>query len=82
MTRNDVIKTLEYMISGDCCDTQYDFIKEIEFAIKEMKMRGSKLLIYVRDPGAICPICKWPLYPKDHPHYCGNCGTEVKWDDP
>ena len=36
--------------------------------------------LVVHDPGAICPNCKWPLYPEDHPHYCGNCGREVKWD--
>lgn len=35
----------------------------------------------IRDPGAICPNCKWPLYPEDHPNYCGNCGRAVKWDD-
>ena len=23
---------------------------------------------------------KWPLYPEDHPKYCGNCGRAVKWD--
>ena len=34
----------------------------------------------VNDPGAICPNCKWPLYPEDHPHYCGNCGRKVKWE--
>lgn len=81
MTRNEAIRALEYMISGDCCDTQYDFIKEIEFAIEEIKAHEHKRFIRVRDPGAICPICKWPLYPEDHPHYCGNCGTEVKWYD-
>lgn len=34
----------------------------------------------IHDPGAICPNCKWPLYPEDHPNYCGNCGKAVKWD--
>ena len=33
----------------------------------------------VNDPGAICPNCKWPLYPEDHPHYCGFCGRELIW---
>lgn len=35
----------------------------------------------IHDPGAICPNCKWPLYPEDHPNYCGNCGKAVKWDE-
>lgn len=34
----------------------------------------------IHDPGAICPNCKWPLYPDDHPKYCGNCGRAVKWN--
>ena len=37
--------------------------------------------LVVNDPGAICPNCKWPLYPEDHPHYCGNCGGRVKWHE-
>lgn len=36
--------------------------------------------ITIHDPGAICPNCKWPLYPEDHPNYCGNCGRRIKWD--
>lgn len=34
----------------------------------------------IHDPGAICPNCKWLLYPEDHPNYCGNCGKAVKWE--
>lgn len=34
----------------------------------------------IHDPGAICPNCKWPLYPEDHPNYCGNCGNAVSWE--
>lgn len=41
---------------------------------------GEQEPLTIHDPGAICPNCKWPLYPEDHPHYCGNCGREVKWD--
>lgn len=36
--------------------------------------------VIVHDPGAYCPKCGWMLYPEDHPHYCGNCGQEVKWE--
>ena len=35
--------------------------------------------IQVLDPGGICPKCKMPIYPEDHPHFCGHCGQAVKW---
>lgn len=35
--------------------------------------------IQVLDPGGICPKCKMPIYPEDHPHFCGYCGQAVKW---
>jgi len=49
MTRNEAIRALEYMISGDCCDTQYDFIEEIEFAIADMNAMQNNNWIGVKD---------------------------------
>jgi hypothetical protein len=37
--------------------------------------------IQVLNPGGICPKCKMPIYPEDHPHFCGYCGQAVKWKD-
>ena len=37
LTRSDVIKALEYLISEDCTDTQHDYIREIERAIKLLR---------------------------------------------
>ena len=28
-----------------------------------------------------CPSCKRLIDSQRHPHYCGECGQEVKWDD-
>lgn len=62
-------------------DEQAKIVRENAARLKQMTEAARyKLCIHVRDPGAICLACKWPLYPEDHPHYCGNCGAEVKWD--
>lgn len=34
LTRAEVIEALEYLISGHCCDDQYDYVREIERAIE------------------------------------------------
>ena len=64
-------------------DVDFDHTNEVYFRTKHGKevtfvKRQEPLTIH--DPGAICPNCKWPLYPEDHPNYCGNCGRAVKWD--
>ena len=38
MTRREAIEALEYLISGECTDTQMDYVDEIEFAIADMKI--------------------------------------------
>lgn len=37
LTRAEVIEALEYLISEDCCDTQHDYIREIERAIELLR---------------------------------------------
>ncbi len=37
LTRSDIIKTLEYLISEDCCDTQHDYRYEIKQAIELLR---------------------------------------------
>ena len=37
MTNQEAIENLEYLISGDCCDNQMDFIEEIDMAIEALK---------------------------------------------
>lgn len=38
MTRREAIEALKYLISGECTDTQMDYVDEIEFAIADMKI--------------------------------------------
>lgn len=33
----EAIGCLKYLISGDCCDTQFDYIEEVELGIKALK---------------------------------------------
>lgn len=49
MTRQEVIKALEYLISGDCCDTQYDYVREIEEAIDLLKHNDGEQTFTVID---------------------------------
>lgn len=49
--------------------------------LKEQEPHMMKKEAFIPDPDGLCPICKWPLYPEDNPHYCGNCGQAVKWDE-
>jgi hypothetical protein len=37
-TRREAIENLEYLISGECCDSHMDYIEEIEMAITDMKI--------------------------------------------
>ena len=37
ITREHVIEALEYLISEDCCETQHDYIREIERAIELLR---------------------------------------------
>lgn len=38
MDRREAIEALEYLISGECTDTQMDYIDEIKMAITDMKI--------------------------------------------
>jgi hypothetical protein len=37
-TRREAIENLEYLISGECCDSHMDYVDEIEMAITDMKI--------------------------------------------
>lgn len=83
--REKVIKGLEHCSEGvvGCqkrCPYKSDFYCRSNLARDALSLLKEKEPLTVHDPGAICPNCKWPLYPEDHPKYCGNCGRAVKWD--
>jgi hypothetical protein len=90
--RDQVIKGLECCIDQganeefDCRKCPY-YVSSARLAcwinlqIDAVELLKEQEPLVVSDPGAICPNCKWPLYPEDHPRYCGNCGREVLWNE-
>lgn len=57
MTRREAIGALEYLISGECTDTQMDYVDEIRMAINDMKIceanNAGWISVMVRKPEAI-----------------------------
>lgn len=47
---------------------------------KAIKLLKEQEPVIVHDPGGICPKCRMPIYPEDHPQFCGHCGQAVKWE--
>ena len=84
--REKVVKGLEVCTTSPCYCKDCPYVKGCALDSQQVMEDALALLkeqepLAVNDPGAICPNCKWPLYPEDHPHYCGNCGRAVMWDD-
>lgn len=42
MKPSEAIENLEYLISGDCCDTQMDYVEEIELAIAALREKRER----------------------------------------
>ena len=42
MDKREAIANLKFLISDDCCDTQMDYIDEIELAITALEMQIPK----------------------------------------
>lgn len=71
MERKEAIKALEYLISDECCDTQKDYIEEIQMAIVDMKICEAN--------NAIANVGKWTTErteEHDGEWYCSHCGYE------
>ena len=76
--REKVINDLQDAVNDDWMWQHADYYaKAMENALALLKEQET---VAVHDPGAYCPKCGWMLYPEDHPHHCGNCGQEVKWE--
>ena len=43
LDRNTVIEALQYLISGECTDTQFDYLDEIEAAIAMLKEQEAEI---------------------------------------
>ena len=87
MTRREAIEALEYLISGECADTQMDYVAEIQMAINDMKICEANNTICAE------PITYFdaqellkeqePVKPKSEDYFghrfevCGNCGNYI-----
>lgn len=84
MNKEEAIANLEYLISEDCTDTQYDYVEEIKLAIDALeKQNAVKPMKYIDENGIKqvgCPYCggvvqgdSWTF------NYCPDCGRKLDW---
>lgn len=79
--RETVIEALQYMISGDCTETQFDFTDDIEAAIallKEPEAVKPKKADNPEESEYCCGICGYPLWLDEL--YCAHCGRRIEWE--
>ena len=83
--RDTVIEALQHLISGECTDTQFDYLDEIEAAIALLKEQGTTNTGEARI--FKCEKCGYgfdDIFLIDErnydmePNYCPNCGRSVK----
>ena len=85
MKPEEAIENLKYLISEDCCDTQMDYVDEIEMAIQALgKQVPKKPEMYIGDyefeRWPICPKCKGELHPNGE-KFCSDCGQAIDWSE-
>ena len=85
MKPEEAIENLKYLISEDCCDTQMDYVDEIEIAIQALeKQVPKKPEMYIGDyefeRWPICPKCKGELHPNGE-KFCSDCGQAIDWSE-
>lgn len=83
MDRQKVIEALEYLISGECTDTQMDYVEDIFETITLLKKQEAvepKWASGIKGGAdALCGSCMAWL--SDHSwSYCPRCGRPVKWE--
>lgn len=68
MKTQEAIENLKYLISGDCTDTQTDFVEEIEMAINALEKQKPK--------DNFCPL----MVSGGNMHVNGRCiGEDCAW---
>ena len=89
--RETVIEALQYMISENCTEPQFDYTDDIEAAIALLKEQEQKetpttmeRINVVKVDGndfykGFCPACKTLQYGIKS-KYCDQCGQAVKWE--
>lgn len=89
MDRQKVIEALEYLISGECTDTQMDYVEEIEEAIALLKNGDVKtghwekpdpegIVIFDENAYVQCSVCKKKSCYGRKDAYCRNCGAKME----
>jgi exosome complex RNA-binding protein Csl4 len=84
--RETVIEALQYMISENCTETQFDYTDDIEAAIVMLKEQEEATVISIHRNGfgsrvGSCPNCQKVLHYEYNQSFCGKCGQAVKWDE-
>ena len=84
MTHEEAIENLKYLISGDCTDTQHDFVKEIKIAIEALEKQIPKKPRETRC-ALMCARCGHKITEKGckklYRNYCKKCGQAIDWSD-
>ena len=78
MTNEEAIENLKYLISGDCTDTQHDFVKEIKIAIEALEKQTPKKPYWEHGVWH-CKSCG--LYIFSDEYFCPVCGQAIDWSD-
>ena len=90
MNNKEAIENLKYLISGDCCDTQMDYVDEIDMAIealeKQIPKKPNDISTYEgwvaqSEEGyffGTCPFCKSHVIIEQKT--C-DCGQKLDWEE-
>ena len=77
MTNEEAIENLKYLISGDCTDTQHDFVKEIKIAIEALETQTPKKPYWEYGVWH-CKSCGLDVFRDDF--FCPICGQAIDWE--
>ena len=77
MTNEEAIENLKYLISGDCTDTQHDFVKEIKIAIEALEKQTPKKPYWEYGVWH-CKSCGLNVFSDEY--FCPICGQEIDWE--
>ena len=90
MNNKEAIENLKYLISGDCCDTQMDYVDEIDMAIEALEKQTPKKpndistyegWVVKSEEGyffGTCPFCKSHVIIEQKT--C-DCGQKLDWGE-
>ena len=76
MTNEEAIENLKYLISGDCTDTQHDFVKEIKIAIEALEKQTPKKPYWEYGVWH-CKSCGLNVLSDEY--FCPACGQAIDW---